>query len=338
MTTESNTAITEGKCEYINAYYVNVAGGDLYRNGSVEFSGVFVDDNGETVKRITLYTTQEAASEAAKAMIRDMIDDLAYNLKDEDIEDVLDNGLYGRGIEELHVYDTGEVWVKVPIAEVQDCSAEGDFEVENIGEDGSFDLLVNTLDGVSFDDLKVLDALIASKKTLEELDEIIRKAEQIIREDKKAAPTEDKWQGEGWYTFRTWVKTDGKFTVEDWESPVKPDPVFIENKDEFMEACQVPYGCECIVERLNSDYELRSETYNSVKKDWTPEGNYDDVPCEYLKVTITFKDEDGDEETDSEVMEIPEGWDCTESEDYEWLAKILCERNGCFFDENNWKD
>ena len=92
------------------------------------------------------------------------------------------------------------------------------------------------------------------------------------------------------------------------------------------------------MERLNSDYELRSETYNSVKMDWTPEGNYDDVPCEYLEVTVTFKDEDGDEETDSEVMEIPEGWDCTESEDYERLAKILCERNGCFFDENNWKN
>lgn len=150
--------------------------------------------------------------------------------------------------------------------------------------------------------------------------------------------TEEYWEGEGWYTFRIWVKNDGKFTVEDWESPEKPDPVFIESKDEFMEACKVPEGCECIVERLNSDYELRSETYNSVKMDWTPEGNYDDVPCEYLEVTITFKDEGGDEETDSEVMEIPEGWDCTESEDYERLAKILCERNGCFFDENNWKD
>ena len=44
------------------------------------------------------------------------------------------------------------------------------------------------------------------------------------------------------------------------------------------------------------------------------------------------------EKTDSEVMEIPEGWDYTESEDYERLAKILCERNGCFFDENNWKN
>ena len=37
-------------------------------------------------------------------------------------------------------------------------------------------------------------------------------------------------------------------------------------------------------------------------------------------------------------MEIPEGWDYTESEDFERLAKILCERNGCFFDESNWKD
>lgn len=150
--------------------------------------------------------------------------------------------------------------------------------------------------------------------------------------------TEEHWEGEGWYTFRTWVKTDGKFTVEDWESPEKPDPIFIESKDKFMEACKVPEGCECIVEHLNSDYELRSETYNSVKMDWTPEGNYDDVPCEYLEVTITFKNEDGDEKTDSETMEIPEGWDCTESEDYERLAKILCERNGLFYDKNNWKD
>lgn len=282
MTTESNTTITEGKCEHINAYYVNVAGGDLYRNGSVEFSGdYFVDDTAEAVKRITLYATQEAASEAAKATMRDMIDDLAYSLKDKNIEDVLDNGMYGHGIEELYVYDTGEVWVKVPIVEVQDYSVDGDFEVENIGEDGSFDLLVNALDGVSFNELEVLDALIASKSALEKLDEIVRKAEQIIREDKKK---------------------------------------------------------ECIVKHLNTDYELRSEAYSSVKKGWTPEGNYDDVPCEYLEVTITFKDEDGDEETDSEVMEISEGWDYTESEDYERLAKILCERNGLFYDESNWKD
>lgn len=150
--------------------------------------------------------------------------------------------------------------------------------------------------------------------------------------------TEEHWEGEGWYVFRIWVKTDGKFTVEDWYSPEGPEPVFIESKNEFMEACRVPYGCECIVKRLNSDYELRSETYNSVKKDWTPEGNYDDVPCEYLQVGVTFTNEDGNEEADSETMEIPEGWDCTESDDYERLAKILCERNGLFYDENNWKD
>lgn len=150
--------------------------------------------------------------------------------------------------------------------------------------------------------------------------------------------TEEQWEGEGWYTFRTWVKTDGKYTVEDWKSPVEPEPVWIESKNEFIEACKVPDGCECIVKHLNTDYELRSEAYSSVKKGWTPEGNYDGVPCEYLEVTITFKDEDGDEETDSEVMEVSEGWDYTESEDYERLAKILCERNGLFYDENNWKD
>lgn len=158
------------------------------------------------------------------------------------------------------------------------------------------------------------------------------------RHDKKAAHAEEQWEGEGWYTFRTWVKTDGKYTVEDWKSPVEPEPVWIESKNEFIEACKVPDGCECIVKHLNTDYELRSEAYSSVKKGWTPEGNYDDVPCEYLEVTITFKDEDGDEETDSEEMEISEGWDYTESEDYERLAKILCERNGLFYDENNWKD
>lgn len=184
--TIKHTTITEGKCGFINAYYVNVAGGDLYRNGSVDFSGdYYVDDNGETVKCITLYTTQEAASKAAKATMRDMIDDLSYSLGSKDIEDVLDNGLYGRGIEELYVYDTGEVWVKVPIVEVQDYSVHGDFEVKSIRKDGSFDLLVNTLDGVSFNELEVLDALIASKSALEKLDEIVRKAEQIIREDMK---------------------------------------------------------------------------------------------------------------------------------------------------------
>lgn len=87
-----------------------------------------------------------------------------------------------------------------------------------------------------------------------------------------------------------------------------------------------------------SDYRLSCTTYSSVKKGWTAEGNWDDVPCEYLKVTITFADEDGDEETDSETMEIPDGWDYTESDDYERLAKILCERYGFVFDENYWKD
>lgn len=58
---------------------------------------------------------------------------------------------------------------------------------------------------------------------------------------------------------------------------MEPEPVWIESKDKFIEACKVPDGCECVVGRLNTDYELRSEAYSSVKKGWTPEGNYDDV-------------------------------------------------------------
>lgn len=166
--TIKHTTITEGKCEYINAYRVYVAGNDLYRNGTVEFSGdYFVDEDSGSDERIALYATKEAAIEAAKATMRDMIDDLSYSLEGKDVEDVLDNGLYGRGIEELEVRGDGEVWVKVPIVEVCGYSADGNFEVENVVEDGSFDLLVNALDGETVGECEQLvDALVADKGTL----------------------------------------------------------------------------------------------------------------------------------------------------------------------------
>lgn len=66
--TINHTTITESKCEYINAYRVYVAGNDLYRNGTVEFSGdYFVDEDSGSDERIALYATKEAAIEAAKA-------------------------------------------------------------------------------------------------------------------------------------------------------------------------------------------------------------------------------------------------------------------------------
>lgn len=181
MTTKDAT-ITEGKCEYINAYRVYVASYDLYRNGTVEFSGdYFVDEDSGSDERIALYTTKEAAIEAAKATMRDIIDDLACSLDGKDIEDVLDNGLYGRGIEELEVRGDGEVWVKVPIVEVCGYSADGEFEVENVGEDGSFDLLVSVLDYETVGECgQLVNALVADKGTLGELDEVIRKAEQVF--------------------------------------------------------------------------------------------------------------------------------------------------------------
>lgn len=180
--TIKHTTITEGKCEYINAYRVYVASNDLYRNGTVEFSGdYFVDKDSGFDERIALYTTKEAAIEAAEATMRDMIDDLLYSLGRKDIEEVLDNGLYGCGIEELKVRGDGEVWVKVPIVEVYGYSADGGFVVENVGEDGSFDLLVNTLDDETVGEcVQLVNALVADKGTLGKLDEVIRKAEQVF--------------------------------------------------------------------------------------------------------------------------------------------------------------
>ena len=43
------------------------------------------------------------------------------------------------------------------------------------------------------------------------------------------------YQGEGWYTFRVWIHTDGRYTVEDWASPEKPEAVWIENFGQWAE-------------------------------------------------------------------------------------------------------
>ena len=63
------------------------------------------------------------------------------------------------------------------------------------------------------------------------------------------------WQGEGWYTFRTWVNTDGMFTVQDWASPEKPEPVWVESQLDFEGATEMPEGCECVVEYLGDGEE-----------------------------------------------------------------------------------
>lgn len=66
-------------------------------------------------------------------------------------------------------------------------------------------------------------------------------------------PVSDYWIGEGWYVFRVWVNTDGEYTVNDWQSPEKPEPVWVENKCDYEQMCEVAEGCECITEYLGYD-------------------------------------------------------------------------------------
>ncbi len=357
MTTESNTTITEGKCEFINAMVYT----ELSDDQKTLVDSASERDRCKAAERgLGLDKLVSDESCYVRAYVAENGYGLETLLRDESavVRRVVARNGYGL-----------DVLVEDPDEDVRRLVARNGFMLDKLAHDESFRVRHDVaeqgyaLEILAHDESPAVRCAVAEQGYALDslvndsdwevrqrvaragygLDKLINDECKVVRMAARHAMsickcTEEYWEGEGWYTFRIWVKNDGKFTVEDWESPEKPDPVFIESKDEFMEACKVPEGCECIVERLNSDYELRSETYNSVKMDWTPEGNYDDVPCEYLEVTITFKDEGGDEETDSEVMEIPEGWDCTESEDYERLAKILCERNGCFFDENNWKD
>ena len=48
------------------------------------------------------------------------------------------------------------------------------------------------------------------------------------------------WEGEGWYTFRVWIHTNGIFTVEDWKSPEAPKARWIENIDEYGNSVLTP--------------------------------------------------------------------------------------------------
>lgn len=66
-------------------------------------------------------------------------------------------------------------------------------------------------------------------------------------------PVSDYQIGEGWYMFRVWVNTDGEYTVNDWQSPEKPEPVWVENKCDYEQMCEVAEGCECITEYLGYD-------------------------------------------------------------------------------------
>lgn len=334
MTTERNTA-TEGKCEFINAMVYT----ELFDDQKTLVDSASERDRCKAAKR-GLGLDKLVSDESC--YVRAYVAENGYGLKTL----LRDESAVVRRVVARKGYGL-DVLVDDPDEDVRRLVARNSFMLDKLAHDESFRVRHDVAEqGYALDSL-INDPDWEVRRCVARagygLDKLINDECKVVRMAARHAMsickcTEEYWKGEGWYTFRTWVKTDGKYTVEDWESPEKPDPVFIENKDEFIEACKVPDGCECVVEHLSSDYELRSETYNSVKMDWTPEGNYDDIPCEYLEVTITFEDEGGDEETDSEVMEIPEGWDCTESEDYERLAKILCERNGCFFDENNWKD
>lgn len=85
-------------------------------------------------------------------------------------------------------------------------------------------------------------------------------------------------------------------------------------------------------------YILRSATYNTVEQGWSERGCWEDLPVEKLEVSIEWTDDDGEERSDSESMTISEGWDYTDSTDYERLGKELCERSGFEYDENNWAD
>ena len=47
---------------------------------------------------------------------------------------------------------------------------------------------------------------------------------------------------------------------------MEPEPAWIESKDEFIEACKVPEGCECVVEHLSSGYEQLERLTGKRKK------------------------------------------------------------------------
>ncbi len=57
----------------------------------------------------------------------------------------------------------------------------------------------------------------------------------------------DDWQGMGWYVIRKWRHTDGRYTVEDWESPEQADAYWYETEDEFAEDLTDDPECTSIV-------------------------------------------------------------------------------------------
>lgn len=334
MTTKSNTTITEGKCEFINAMVYT----ELSDDQKTLVDSASERDRCKAAERgLGLDKLVSDESCYVRAYVAENGYGLETLLRDESavVRRVVARNGYGL-----------DVLVEDPDEDVRRLVARNGFMLDKLAHDESFRVRHDVaeqgyaLEILAHDESPAVRCAVAEQGYA--LDSLVNDSDWEVRQRvARAGYGLDKLINDECKVVRMAARhamSICKCTEEYWESPEKPDPIFIESKDEFMEACKVPEGCECIVKHLNSDYELRSETYNSVKKDWTPEGNYDDVPCEYLEVTITFKNEDGDEETDSETMEIPEDWDSTESDDYERLAKILCERNGLFYDKNNWKD
>lgn len=46
----------------------------------------------------------------------------------------------------------------------------------------------------------------------------------------------NEWHGDGWYTIREWIYTDGEKRVENWADPEQPGACWYETEDEFVKA------------------------------------------------------------------------------------------------------
>lgn len=82
---------------------------------------------------------------------------------------------------------------------------------------------------------------------------------------------------------------------------------------------------------------LSAKTYNTVEPGWSERGCWEDLPVEKLEVSLEWTD-DVNEANDVETITLPDGWDHTDTTDYERLGRALCERNGVEYSEEMWKD
>lgn len=90
-----------------------------------------------------------------------------------------------------------------------------------------------------------------------------------------AKTEEESWEGEGWYTFREWIKTDGIYSVYDFASPQMPEITYIENLDQFRENLVYDWERETIVESFGLGFCKDCKFCN------VSDGHYECISCEY---------------------------------------------------------